>query len=155
MQRRVEHFASRSKWLSAGSVLQQFRHGDLFRARATELHDGEITMPWHDLQRDNKIILTSPQTTRMSILSAPTSCRSLTVSCIAQLDERFTRQKAAACQLNAFLPDFLNSSKYNDIGPKAAKPYRQFLQDGGLVALKTQYMRWQQTAVLGGTKNIQ
>ena len=40
-------------------------------ARATELHDGEITMPWHDLQRDNEIILTSPQTTRMSILSAP------------------------------------------------------------------------------------
>ena len=28
-----------------------------------------------------------------------------------------------ACQLNAFLPDFLNSSKYNDICPKAAKPY--------------------------------
>jgi hypothetical protein len=33
-------------------------------ARATELHDGEITMPWHDQQRDNEIILTSPQTTR-------------------------------------------------------------------------------------------
>jgi hypothetical protein len=31
---------------------QQFRHGNLFYqqifARATELHDGEITMPWHD-----------------------------------------------------------------------------------------------------------
>ena len=75
--------------------------------RATELHDGEITMPWHDLQRYNEIILTSPQTTRMSILSASTSCRSLTVSCIAKLDERFTRQKVAACQLKAFLPAFL------------------------------------------------
>ena len=48
-----------------------------------------------------------------------------------------------------------NSSKYNDIGPAAAKPHRQFLQDGGLVALKTQFMRWQQTVELGGTKNIQ
>ena len=32
---------------------------------------------------------------------------------------------------------FLNSSKYDDIGPAAAKPYRQFLLDGGLVALQT------------------
>jgi hypothetical protein len=69
-------------------------------------------------------------------------------------NERFTRQKAAACQLNAFLPAFLNNSKYDDIGLAAAKLYRQFLPDGGLVALKTQYMRWQQTAVLGGTKDI-
>ena len=104
-------------------------------------------------QRNHSDVTAKAQTTRLSILSAPTSCRSLTVSCIAQLDERFTRQKAAACQLNAFLPDFLNSSKYDDIGPKAAKPYRQFLPDGGLVALKTQYMRWQQTAVLGGRQN--
>ena len=78
----------------------------------------------------------------------------LPVFCIAQLDDRFTRQKAAACQLNEFLPTFLNSSKYYDIGLAAAKPYRQFLQDGGPVALKTQYMRWQQIAALGGTKDI-
>ena len=109
-QRRVEHFASVvisgclqalfCKSCDMATCLEQ-----IF-GRATELHDGEITMPWHDLQRYNEIILTSPQTTRMSILSAPTSCRSLTVSCIAQLDERFTRQKVAACQLNAFLPAF-------------------------------------------------
>ena len=110
-------------------------------ARATELHDGEITMPWHDLQRDNEIILTSPQTTGMSILSAPTSCRSLTVFCIAQLDDRFTRQKAAACQLNTMTSG-------------GSSQTAQFLPDGGLVGLKTQYMRWQQTAVLGGTKDI-
>ena len=32
--------------------------------------------------------------------------------------------------------------------------YRQFLPAGGLVALKTQYMRWQQIAALGETKDI-
>ena len=78
-------------------------------ARATELHDGEKSRycgTTYKLQRDNGIILTSPQTTRMSILSEPTSYRSLTVSCIAKLDERFTRQRAAACQLNEFLAAF-------------------------------------------------
>ena len=39
-----------------------------------------------------------------------------------------------------FFPAFLNISKYDDIGPAAAKTYRQFLPDGGLVALKTQYV---------------
>ena len=44
-QRRVEHFASRSKWLSAGSVLQEFRHGDLFRA---DLWAGYWTARWRN-----------------------------------------------------------------------------------------------------------
>ena len=36
-----------------------------------------------------------------------------------------------------FYQFFKYSSKYDDIGPAAAKPYRQFLPDGALVALKT------------------
>jgi hypothetical protein len=63
-------------------------------------------------------------------------------SCIAQLDECFTRQKAAACLLCAFLPAVLNSRKYDEIG-LAAKLYRQILLDGGLVALQTQFLQWQ------------
>ena len=45
--------------------------------------------------------------------------------------------------ISAFLPAFLNSSKYDDIGSAAAKLHRQFLPDGV----------WQQTAVLGATKD--
>jgi hypothetical protein len=43
-----------------------------------------------------------------------------------------------------FLPAFLNSRKYDDIGLAANKLYRQILLDGGLVALQTQYLQWQQ-----------
>jgi hypothetical protein len=65
----------------------------------------------------------SPQTTRMQRMQEYFKRAyflpfiDYAVSCIAQLDERFTRQKAVACQLNTFLPAFLNSSKYDDIGP--------------------------------------
>jgi hypothetical protein len=75
---------------------------------------------------------------------APTSCRSYTCI-IAQPDERFTRQKAIARQLSALSPVFPNGSRYKDIEP-TAKLYSQFLllPDGGLVALQTQHVRWQQ-----------
>ena len=131
--------------------------------RATELHvhvhDGEITKPWHDLQWYNEIILTSPQTTRMHeyfkracILN---SCRSLTVSCIAQLDERFTRQKVAACQLNAFLPAFLNIA-VNTTTSGRQQPNRtdSFCRTVVSSRWRQTYMRWQQTAVLGGRQKI-
>ena len=65
--------------------------------RATELHDGEITMPWHDLQWYNEIILTSPQTTRMSILSAPTSCRSLIESVLYRSTRRAFHSSKSCC----------------------------------------------------------
>ena len=96
-QRRVEHFASRSisgclqalfcKSFDMAICLEQ-----IF-GRATELHDAmaRLTVIY---QRNHSNVTAN---NAHENLSAPTSCRSLTVSCIAQLDERFTRQKVAAC----------------------------------------------------------
>ena len=49
----------------------------------------------------------------------------------------FHSSKSCCLPAKCVLPAFLNSSKYDDIGPAAAKLHRQFLPDGGLVALKT------------------
>ena len=60
-QRPVEHFVSRSKWLS-GSVLQQFRHGDLFRA---DLCAGYWTARWRN--HDAMARLTARQRNHSSV----------------------------------------------------------------------------------------
>jgi hypothetical protein len=59
----------------------------------------------------------SPQTTRkQEYFKRDHFLPFIDSSFIAQLHECFTRQKAAACQLCAILPAFLNSRKYDDIG---------------------------------------
>ena len=64
-QRPVEHFVSRSKWLS-GSVLQQFRHGDLFRFRA-DLCAGYWTARWRN--HDAMARLTARQRNHSNVLA--------------------------------------------------------------------------------------
>jgi hypothetical protein len=55
----------------------------------------------------------------------------------------YSSKSYTASQLSALLPVILNSSKYEDIEP-GTKLYSQFFLDDNLVALQTQYMRWQQ-----------
>ena len=76
------------------------------------------------------------------------------MSRIAQLDERFTRQKAAAYQLNAFLPAFFNIA-VNTTKSDRQQPNRtdSFCRTVVSSRWRQAYMRWQQTAVLGWTKD--
>ena len=157
-QRRVEHFASRSKWLSAGYVLQEFRHGDLFRA---DLRAGYWNARWRNHDAMARLIVIQRNHSNVTANDAHEYFKRAYflpfIDSVLYGSTRRAFHSSKSCCLpaiNAFLPAFLNSSKYDDIGPAAAKPYRQFLPDGGLVALKMQHLRWQQTAILRGTKDI-
>ena len=112
---------------------------DQIFARATELHDGDITMPRITARQRNRSNV--PANNAQEYFKRACFLPFID-TCIAQLNERFTRHAATACQLSALLPAFLSRGKFEDIEP-AAKLYSKFLPDGGLVALQTQYMRWQ------------
>jgi len=125
------------------AVLQQFREGDMFDKifmQATELNNGEITMPRVTARQKNRSNV--PANNALEYFKRAYFLPFID-TCLVQLDERFTRHAATACQLSVILPAFLNSGKFEDIVP-AVELYSQFLPDGGLIPVQTEYMRWQQ-----------
>ena len=93
-QRRVEHFACRSKWLSAGSVLQEFRHDDFLEqifGRANELHDAMARLTV--IQRNHSNVTANNAQEYFKRAYFLPFIDSL--ARVAQLNECFTRQTAA------------------------------------------------------------
>jgi hypothetical protein len=115
--------------------------------RVTELHNGQITMPRLTARQLNH----SNVRANNALENFKLACfLPFTDTCIAQLDERFTRQAATAYQLSALLPAFLNSSKYEDIKP-VAKVYKSVFV--GRLSRRTADEIHAVAAILGATKD--
>lgn len=127
------------------SVLQRFRHGDMFWP---DLCAGHWTARWrsHDAmharpaERQRTVLMSRQKNAqeyfkRTCFMPFIETCRST-----AQLDEHSTRQAANVCQLSALLPALLNCSNYEDI-ESAAKLRSHFCRTVSRRAGPTKHYR--------------
>jgi len=94
---------------------------------------------------------TASQPAQLSVTSAPVTTTDIGAvllpfidCCVAQMNERFSRQALIACQLTALMPAHCTSSKFStDIEPVASF-YASLLPSGDSTSAQMEFLRWQQ-----------